>query len=381
MPRSGDGADRPIPLRCTCEPCKRKAGIPNGVRPRAIHSYSSTPRAGWRPRYTAAELRRTPPELVEGIPTFGVELETSAPNHRYQDLPNRPRYPYLAYGATAADRASYQSRIDACRDWEERNQAHRARQRATFLRRGDMTAEEAVSVAGPRGLWWPKHDGSVSGPEFASQPGTLAYWRHQAPALERMFTSLVHGGMRSHDGDTCGLHVNIGSNAFGPVGYLATTEQRQQAADHLYRLATLLTVNKRWSVRMSQRTNDSTHWARFDALQNERTRRMWANQWGQYGYSGAVDRYAVLNAGNEGRVEFRLPRGTLRVDRFYSKLEWTAAMVEFTRDPDNEPTPAAFTSWVRERPNEYPYLLGYMTERFATRGQEVTGEVPQSPAV
>jgi len=359
-----DGARTPPPLRCTCEPCKRKAGIPNAVRPRSIHGYTSTPRNGWRPRFTAAELRRTAPQNIH---TFGVELETSAPANRYTDLPNRPHYPYLPYGASGAQRAEYQLRLTACRDWDRRNREHRQRQAEQFRQRGDMTAEEAVSVAAPRGLWWAKHDGSVSGPEFASQPGSLAYWRHQAPALERMFTSLVHGGMRSHDGDTCGLHVNIGSNAFGKFGWGSTEEDQRTAGEHLYRLATLLCDgrNARWAKRMSQRTDDSLHWADFGYLGNERNRRNWAIQFGQYGYAGG-ERYSVLNAGNEGRVEFRLPRGTLRIDRFYSKLEWTAAMVAYTKDPDNATTPVAFMRWVAERPSEYPYLLAYMRERFAT---------------
>src|SRR5690348_3571112 len=138
MPRRDeDGARQPAPLRCTCEPCKRKAGIPNAVRPRSIHNYTSTPRNGWRPRYTAAELRRT--TSVASIATFGVELETSAPSNRYTDLPGRPRYPYIPYGTSTAERERLEAQRAACREWEERNAEHRRAQAAAFRQRGDMT--------------------------------------------------------------------------------------------------------------------------------------------------------------------------------------------------------------------------------------------------
>jgi hypothetical protein len=52
-----------------------------------------------------------------------------------------------------------------------------------------------------------------------------------------------------------------------------------------------------------------------------------------------------VNLGNAGRVEFRAPRGTLRLDRFMAKLEWVAAMVEYTRDATRRPVPGAFTQW------------------------------------
>src|SRR4029079_10312530 len=84
-----------------------------------------------------------------------------------------------------------------------------------------------------------------------SQPATLAYWRQHRPSVAAMMKALLHGGMRSHDGDRCGLHVNIGTDAFASAG-------------HLSRFATLVTCNQRWSIRMAQRTHNSvSHWAKF----------------------------------------------------------------------------------------------------------------------
>jgi hypothetical protein len=348
---------------CDCDSCRKRNGLPHGITPGVIHGYSSAPRGGWRARRTAAEDAA----IGNGerpAPTFGVELETSVPSFTYTDLPDRPTLPHLPYEPTAEQSAEYTRLAEARRDWTRRNLAHRERQQARFVRAGNMSAEEAVSLAAPRGLWHSKHDGSVSGPEFASQPGTLAYWRSQRGHLVGMFRGLLHGGMRSHDGDTCGLHVNIGTDAFNG-------EDGRVNADHLYRLATLLHVNPRWSTRMSQRTNASARWARY-TLTDAAERRDWADSIARYGYATNVDRYSVLNAQNSGRVEFRLPRGTLRYDRFMAKLEWTAAMVEYTRDAHNVAQPSAFMRWVAARESEYPYLLGLMRERFnAARFGEV----------
>jgi hypothetical protein len=85
------------------------------------------------------------------------------------------------------------------------------------------------------------------------------------------------------------------------------------------------------------------------------------------------DRYCVLNASNEGRIEFRLPRGTLRIDRFYAKLEWTAAMVEYTRDSGHRIQVSAFMRWVAES-DEYPELMSFMREKFRAAFDKSTKE-------
>jgi hypothetical protein len=299
-------------------------------------------------------VRRTEEDGYDAA-TFGVELETAEPEYRYREAPGRPEYPSLMPFETdpaALDR--YMAARDVWDAWRLKNDAYQAEQERKFRSQGDMSGDEAVSMAAPRSLWHAKSDSSVTGPEFASHPATLAYWQSQYPAIASMFQSLLHGGMRSHDGDTCGLHVNIGTASFGGN------------EGHLYRFATLVHASPKWAMRMSQRTAESSsHWAQF-TLKDEAKRRLWARQVARYGYCSEFDRYSVLNAQNEQRIEFRLPRGTLRVDRFYAKLEWTASMVEYTRDETNEPTVASYMAWVI-RGNEYPALSAYLTERFASR--------------
>lgn len=352
-------------IGCDCDPCKRKDGQPHNVQSRIIHEYSSTPRNGWRPRYTAAEAvaDRRPP-------TFGIELETSAPVRlRLTDLPNRPEVGFLPYEPTPEQAAEYHAALAQRDAWRIRNTRHHARQQRRRDGAGNVTADEAVSLAAPRGLWHAKHDGSVTGPEFASQPGTLAYWRGQRTNLTGMFKALLHGGMRSHDGDTCGFHVNIGTDAFHGTE-LDHYGRTRPDAGHLTRFARLVTMNPRWSIRMSQRTHTSARWARFDAFPDNAACERWASAIAAYGRSS--DSHSnVLNASHEGRVEFRLPRGTLRIDRFFAKVEWAAAMVEYTRNPDNAVRPSDFMRWAKAS-GEYPELVAYMGERFnAARFGEV----------
>lgn len=339
-------------LNCECGPCRKRKGMSHNVHPGVIHEYTSVPRGGWRARRTTAEMTEAVP-----APTFGIELETSAPRYRVTDLPNRPYMPSRPYTMSEVELVGYERLRREATAWIERNDRHRARSRERFAAEGNMTADEAVSVAEPVGLWHPKHDGSVTGPEFASQPCTLAYWRAHRPAVTAMFRALLHGGMRSHDGDSAGMHVNIGSDAFAN-------------GEHLERFMALIATNPRWTTRMSQRTHQSMlQWANFDQIGDASRRASFARNWERDGEAGTYHSSAV-NLAHRGRVEFRIPRGTLRVDRFYAKIEWTAAMLEFTRSADNATTPTAFTTWVQDRATDYPELLAFMRERFAGRFAE-----------
>lgn len=330
---------------CECEACKRKRGLPSRVAPGTIHAYSSTPRSGW--------VARRVGDADATAPTFGIELETDVPECTYRDLGGRPSLPHLPWGADDATRAAYAEAERALYAWDRRNREHHRRQRERWQAEGNMTADEAVSVAEPRGFWHPKHDGSVTGPEFASQPATLAYWRAQRPHIVSMFRALLHGGMRSHDGDRCGMHVNIGSDAFAD-------------ADHLGRFMALVAHNPRWSTRMAQRTNASMRsWARFDEIATPERRERLVNEWRRYGEASTAHSSCV-NLSHRGRVEFRLPRGTLRLDRFYAKIEWVAAMIEYTRDATRATNPAAFMAWAVAS-GEYPALVEHMRDRFAAR--------------
>jgi len=216
-----------------------------------------------------------------------------------------------------------------------------------------VAVEVASSMALPKSLWVAKRDSSVSGPEFASHPATLTWWRKNRKALAEMFTMLLHAGYRSHDTDRCGMHVNISRNAF-------------DSPEHLYRFLTLIHITPRWSLKMSQRTKESaSHYAALDL--NTREDRLYEARSIFRPGNETHTRYTALNAPwREQRFEFRLPRGTLRIDRFFKNLEWTVAMIEFTRKRRlADVRPPTFEMWVMAHRDEYPDLARFIIERFS----------------
>ncbi len=383
------GASKAQAKECLCEACKKGRYEPSKIAPLTIHGYSSRPNGGWVKQMTQDE--RAWGEAQGTVPSLfmGVELETSV-----QDRNPRPTYAEENAQRRAIVRELnrlhplpefYGTRYDAEGDYTPEYEAHRRESRTASYARSEledrlyserfglpplrpqplvsMTAEEAVSLAEPVGFWHAKHDSSVSGPEFASLPGTLDYWYSIEADLARMFTGLLHGNVRSHSGDTCGMHISINVETFSD-------------SEHLMRFARLVNSNPSWTRRMSQRTAHSMSWGRcgtgpFTPSSNDYQLRRWADRVMQTGVGTHTDRYSAINATcGGGRIEFRVPRGTLRLDRFFKNLEWMAAMVEYTRE--FAPTDSAsFMRWVMGVPGRFSYLKGWFTEKF---GLEPTAE-------
>jgi len=284
-----------------CAACRKRTTSLSGIaRPRIVHSYGSTPSRGWVPQRVGL--------TDDTAPTFGVELET-----------NMASVPY----------------------------------------RTGLTGGELASIAGSH--WHAQEDGSVSGPELASQPATLAYWRSIRPQVAAFMRSAIHGGVKSHDGDeSCSMHVNIGKDAF-------------ENADHLARFIRLVSMNPRWTTALAQRTHrQMDSWATCSQYPDNASAVRYATSFMGVGTANTMHS-AVVNLGNYGRVEFRAPRGTLRVDRFYAKLEWVAAMVEYTRTATSV-SPGAFTRWAFGRESDYPEFTNMVRDIMPGRAASATGQ-------
>lgn len=218
--------------------------------------------------------------------------------------------------------------------------------------RSDVRIQVAADMRRPKTLWMPKTDSSVTGPEFVSQPATLSYWQSKEKELGEMFKMLLHAGYRSHDNDKCGMHVNISRSAF-------------ENSEHLYRFLTLIHISPMWSLRMSQRTRSSAgHWASFESGKTDSQRKAVATV-GMSRYGEPVGKYSALNVPyGESRFEFRLPRGTLRLDRFMKNIEWTAAMIEYARNEAIAAMrPQKFMEWALGNVLEFPNLVSFIDER------------------
>lgn len=205
----------------------------------------------------------------------------------------------------------------------------------------------AIDLRRPKSMWYAKYDSSVSGPEFVSHPATLTYWRKQSAKLQEMFSLLIHAGFRSHNGGAAGMHINVGRCAFEDV-------------EHYHRFLTFLYANRSWATTMSQRTEGQVdQWAPFRPFTLFDSWMVWDRHRGS-------NKYTMIHTPAYGeRVEFRLPRGTLRLDRFYKNLEWTTAMIAYTRNlavTHYGMSSSAFVSWVNSYPEVYSNLLAFMEE-------------------
>lgn len=335
---------------CGCRVCMLKRSderLPSAN----IHSYHA-PRA-WSVK------RTTDPEDI-AAPTFGVELEVCCRRVRYTDLPGAPVRPgWLDYTATEAERQDHAARLARFQrempDYDRRNGAHRARQARAAKLDGDLTPEETAGLAAPRGLWRGEHDGSlVNGVELVSQPATLRWWTAARPAITGMLSQMLHGGVRSHDSGCTGLHIHVGHRSFAD-------------AEHLYRFVSMFYANPRATTRLSQRTHDSvSHWARLDgSLADATSRRRACVEAMAHGVAYS-DRYQAVNLTHDHTAEVRVLRGTVRPDRFFAKLQMTAALVEWTRDATNPLRLTEWMTWLQGRP-EYADAAAFVAERFPAR--------------
>ena len=210
----------------------------------------------------------------------------------------------------------------------------------------------AADMRRPKRFWVSKHDSSVSGPEFASHPATMTWWHAHQREFAEMFKMLIHSGYRSHEGAKAGMHVNISRTAF--------TSWR-----HYSRFLSMIYGYPLWSVVMSQRDTESVRdWCRVENMR--------PHDWESVAYelftpysTYYTDKYVAVNAPRyEGRFEFRLPRGTLRLDRFFKNLEWTFGMIEFTRNlGGTESSPHEFMDWVQDTKDGYKNLIQFLNEK------------------
>ena len=195
-----------------------------------------------------------------------------------------------------------------------------------------------------------KHDGSLSnGFELVTHPMSLTYHCRDMPWQDVM-RSAVRMGYRSHQTDTCGLHVHVSRNAFGD------TEEEQDAA--IARL--LYFFEKHWEelLKFSRRT----------AYQMEQ----WAARYGykerpkeildhaKKGYSKV--RYSSINLQNRATIEFRIFRGTLKYNTLIATLQFIDLLCDLAITmTDQQMQNLSWTTFAASC--QQPELVQYLKER------------------
>lgn len=192
-----------------------------------------------------------------------------------------------------------------------------------------------------------KEDSSLNfGFEIVTHPATLEYFQNQVnwDTLEKLRTA----GFRSWSAGSCGIHIHIDRRAF--------TDRT-----HLLAFTYLINRNENMCRHIAGRNshygiiNDG---AKIDNVLTIKRR-----------YSGARggDRYNAINLQNNHTVEIRMFKGSLKVERVRSAIQFCHASVEYTRDIRSGANasvmlrPEEFASWVRKQ-GKYPDLVQYLPD-------------------
>ena len=220
------------------------------------------------------------------------------------------------------------------------------------------TAERVQNLLGDR--VYLKSDGSLEcGFEIVSHPHSLEElqqhfpWRHF-----KMFRNELD--LRSWNTRTCGLHVHVSRDAFGPYDNRTerTTKSSLQLTKrqaHELRFIKLIYDNEAHVTRLAGRS--SPGYANFLDKRKLINKVKWNDTEG--------GRHAAVNTLNTNTLEVRIFKGSLIPERVLSAVELVHAGVEYTRDLKvNAKNKAlswlAFAGYVHTNLEKYPNLHAYM---------------------
>lgn len=192
----------------------------------------------------------------------------------------------------------------------------------------DSTARDLYNIAGYDGIGpriYCKYDGSLSnGFEIVSHPMTLEYHMSARMPWDEIFDECIQNGWKSHDTDTCGLHIHASRELFGNT----TTEIDLTAAK------IMLLFTKFWDSHIinftRRRSSELRDWARrpdeiIDVDDDEPAVLK------KVGYEKNGTRYKALNLKNKHTIEFRLFKGTLKHSTFIACLQFVDYLIKFAR--------------------------------------------------
>lgn len=197
-----------------------------------------------------------------------------------------------------------------------------------------------------------KHDGSLDeGMEIVTHPMTLNYHRTQMP-WEPVLSKALELGYCSHKSGTCGLHVHVNRSCFG-----ATESQQEEAIARV-----LFFVENHWNelLLFSRRTQHQLD--------------QWAARYGRkdspkevldHAKECRAGRYTCVNLTNYDTIEFRIFRGTLKVNTLIATLELVEELCSVAICySDEDLASLTWTEFVSRLPSgKYPELIQYLKER------------------
>ena len=190
----------------------------------------------------------------------------------------------------------------------------------------DDCAAELYNTFGEDQLYM-KNDSSVDF-EIVTHPRTLKSYLEDFD-FDRMCQIPVDFGFKSHDAGTCGFHIHVGRTQLG----------RTNADRNFVISKIVLLMWKHWNslVKFSRRTDSQlSHWAAAPKLTFKPDHIAYdqANLLDtvRRQYIDEFDRYRALNLCNNGTIEFRLWRGSLKPVTLKATLQLTSNLCRFAMD-------------------------------------------------
>ncbi len=208
------------------------------------------------------------------------------------------------------------------------------------------------AVNGSSELIYIKSDGSLNeGLEIVTHPMSLDFHKNKMPWIA-VADEALRLDYLSHKTSTCGLHIHVNRTTFG--------QTREAQDDCVSRV--LYFVEHHWEelLKFSRRTESQM------------------NRWAaRYGYKDSprevmdnakkkgIGRYACVNLTNYNTIEFRMFRGTLKVNTIIATLELVNIVCDMAvKFSDDEISKLSWTDFVLSIPeSEYPELIMYLKER------------------
>ena len=199
-------------------------------------------------------------------------------------------------------------------------------------------------------LMYIKHDGSLDdGMELVTYPLSLDEHLHTMP-WESLCKKALALGYRSHRATTCGLHIHVSRAAFGSTG----REQDEAIARVLY------FFEKHWEELLLFSRRTQRHLERWASRYGYKEHPMDILDFAKQSYHGG--RYTCVNVSNPNTVEFRMFRGTLKVNTIFATIQLVDRICDCAIHMDDvELKRLAWTTFVSQCTQ--PELVQYLKER------------------
>ena len=181
-------------------------------------------------------------------------------------------------------------------------------------------------------------DGSLSnGFEMVSDALPLSEHLNRDDKYKQLFANLSKNIFRSHDVSTCGLHVHI--------------SRKYLKEDEIKFICDFVANNRQFFKKLARR-NENDYCIYKDYKRNKEEN----------------ERYSAINLQNEDTLEFRIFKGTLKLESFMSSIELVDAVYQFAISKVKVKNFITFVSFVKYIKN-YKYLGEYFESKGMTSSE------------